>query len=226
MVHYLLSVFPAMLLGAQLLLTVILVKGDLCPGQRGRIHKMLPSIGLLWLAVASLKIEVFLVVFAVFYFYSQVKTGKTRDVGPIWLLYLANGLALSFVGIQISEQANTLQSLAYLVLVFLLGASFAHLLLTVARTRLQAFHKILPVSIVLSAMVFISCALFIILALEESELTLLFAPLMTFIVLLLVGVVVSCWHLLTTKQVSRPQLTVSLLLLISASTLSSSLFAI
>ena len=71
MVESLLVQFAPMLLGAQLILTLILVKGDICPGQRGRIHKMLPAIGVLWLAVASLRIEAFLVVFAIFYFYSQ-----------------------------------------------------------------------------------------------------------------------------------------------------------
>ena len=73
MVESLLVQFAPMLLGAQLILTLILVKGNICPGQRGRIHKMLPAIGVLWLAVASLRIEAFLIVFAIFYFYSQVQ---------------------------------------------------------------------------------------------------------------------------------------------------------
>ena len=106
MVESLLVQFAPMLLGAQLILTLILVKGDICPGQRGRIHKMLPAIGVLWLAVASLRIEAFLIVFAIFYFYSQVQTKKTRDSGPIWVMYLACGLALSYVAIQASEQVN------------------------------------------------------------------------------------------------------------------------
>lgn len=54
-------------------LTLVLVK-EICPGQRGRIHKVLPALAVLWLAVASIKIEAFLVVFALFYFYSQVQT--------------------------------------------------------------------------------------------------------------------------------------------------------
>lgn len=92
-----------MLLGAQIILTMILVKGDICPGQRGRLHKVLPSIGVLWLAVASIKIEAFLVVFAIFYFYSRVQTTKTRNEGPLWVLYLVNGLSLAYVGILIGE---------------------------------------------------------------------------------------------------------------------------
>ncbi len=63
MIQQLLLTFPPMLFGAQALLTLLLIKGDICPGQRGRLHKMLPSIGILWLAVASLRIEAFMVVF-------------------------------------------------------------------------------------------------------------------------------------------------------------------
>ncbi len=104
MVQFLLSSFAPMLLGAQLVLTLVLVKGDICPGQRGRIHKLLPAIGLMWMAVSSIEIAAFLVVFAIFYFYSKVQTGKTRDAGPLWVLYLADGLAVSFVAIQAMKQ--------------------------------------------------------------------------------------------------------------------------
>ncbi|MDM7484535.1 MAG: hypothetical protein P3W98_005180, partial [Vibrio metschnikovii] len=79
MLYSLLSVMAPMLLGAQVLLTLVLVKGDICPGQRGRIHKVLPVLAILWVAVASLKVEAFLVVFALLYFYSQVQTKKTRQ---------------------------------------------------------------------------------------------------------------------------------------------------
>lgn len=76
MVQQLLAVIAPMLFGAQLILTLILVKGDICPGQRGRIHKILPAIAILWLAVASLKIQAMLVVFAIAYFYSKVQTKR------------------------------------------------------------------------------------------------------------------------------------------------------
>ena len=124
MVESLLVQFAPMLLGAQLILTLILVKGDICPGQRGRIHKILPAIGVLWLAVASLRIEAFLIVFAIFYFYSQVQTKKTRDSGPIWVMYLACGLALSYVAIQVSEQVNP---------VGIIAVSYTHLTLPTKR---------------------------------------------------------------------------------------------
>ncbi|PMK05145.1 hypothetical protein [Vibrio sp. 10N.261.55.A7] len=226
MVQYLLSLFPAMLLGTQLVLTIILLKGDICPGQRGRIHKTLPAIGVLWLAVASLKIEAFMVVFALFYFYSQVKTGKTRDSGPVWLLYLANGLALSFVGIQISMQATTAQSLAYFVLVFLLGASFSHLLLTIARTRLQAFHKILPVTGVIAAMAFVMSVLVALFGVDEAQLEMMLTPLIVVFALLIMGVASSCLHLVTSKEINKVPLAIALLLLLSSATLSSGLLAV
>ncbi len=79
MLYSLLSVMAPMLLGAQVLLTLVLVKGDICPGQRGRIHKVLPVLAILWVAVASLKVEAFLVVFALLYFYSQVQTKKNTS---------------------------------------------------------------------------------------------------------------------------------------------------
>ena len=139
MVQQLLTVFAPMLLGAQLILTLILVKGDICPGQRGRIHKVLPPIAIMWLAVASLRIEAMMIVFAIAYFYSQVQTKKTRDQGPIWVMYLANGLALAYVGIEVGSQASLAGGLGVLVLISLLGALLAHLLLTIARTRLQGF---------------------------------------------------------------------------------------
>ncbi|MCK6261871.1 hypothetical protein KP803_01130 [Vibrio sp. ZSDE26] len=226
MVHHLLTLFPAMLLGAQLLLTLILLKGDICPGQRGRIFKVLPAIGVLWLAVASLRIEVFMVVFAIFYFYSRVQTGKTRDNGPIWVLYLANGFALSLVGIQISQQPDIAQSVAYFVLVFLLGANFSHLLLTIARTRLQAFHRILPVTGVLSAMAFVLCALGTFYNVDEAILATMLTPLVISFMLMLFAVVVSCLHLLSAKEVNKAQLTVSLLSLLGAGTISSSLMTV
>ncbi len=75
MLYSLISVFAPMLLGAQIILTLVKVK-EICPGQRGRINKVLPALAVLWLAVASIKIEAFLVVFALFYFYSQVQTKK------------------------------------------------------------------------------------------------------------------------------------------------------
>ncbi|GAL25633.1 hypothetical protein JCM19239_574 [Vibrio variabilis] len=66
MITAVLTLLAPALAVAMLVLTLILAKGDICPGQRGRIHKLLPAVGILWLAIASLKVEAFLVVFAIF----------------------------------------------------------------------------------------------------------------------------------------------------------------
>ncbi|WP_139684679.1 hypothetical protein [Vibrio tasmaniensis] len=216
MVETLLVQFAPMLLGAQLILTLILVKGDICPGQRGRIHKMLPAIGVLWLAVASLRIEAFLVVFAIFYFYSQVQTKKTRDSGPIWVMYLASGLALSYVAIQATEQVTTVGIITTLLLVALLGAAFGHLLLTIARTRLQAFHRVLPVVGVLTGMLVVLATVINVYSLSEAQLEPMISTLLFSFALLISAIVVWCWHLLFVKTPEKLQLTISLLMLLAA----------
>ncbi|MEZ9672659.1 hypothetical protein [Vibrio lentus] len=216
MVESLLVQFAPMLLGAQLILTLILVKGDICPGQRGRIHKMLPAIGVLWLAVASLRIEAFLIVFAIFYFYSQVQTKKTRDSGPIWVMYLACGLALSYVAIQASEQVNPVGIIVTVLLVALLGASFGHLLLTIARTRLQAFHRVLPVVGVLSGMLVVLATVINVYSLSEAQLEPVISTLLFSFALLISSIVVWCWHLLFAKTPEKVQLTIALLMLLAS----------
>lgn len=216
MVESLLVQFAPMLLGAQLILTLILVKGDICPGQRGRIHKMLPAIGVLWLAVASLRIEAFLIVFAIFYFYSQVQTKKTRDSGPIWVMYLACGLALSYVAIQASEQVNPVGIITTVLLVALLGASFGHLLLTIARTRLQAFHRVLPVVGVLSGMLVVLATVINVYSLSEAQLEPVISTLLFSFALLISSIVVWCWHLLFAKTPEKVQLTIALLMLLAS----------
>ncbi|NRF28520.1 hypothetical protein [Vibrio coralliilyticus] len=226
MVQQLLAVFPPMLLGAQLILTLILVKGDICPGQRGRIHKVLPVLAIMWLAVASLKIEAMMVVFAIAYFYSQVQTKKTRVQGPLWVMYLANGLALAYVAIGIGEQPDLAAGLNVFVQIILLGALFAHLLLTVARTRLQAFHRILPVTGVISAMLMSLAILLKAFGLEEVVLTQATQPLLIGFALLITSVLIWCWHIIVSKTVNKIQLAVALLTLVSATTFNQGLFVL
>lgn len=215
-----------MLLGAQIILTMILVKGDICPGQRGRIHKILPSIGVLWLAVASIKIEAFLVVFAIFYFYSRVQTTKTRDEGPIWVLYLANGLSLAYVGVLISEAARWSASLSLFMMIFLLGSVFANMLLSIARSRLDAFHRILPVVGILCAMATTLCIVPFAYSLESEQLAELTMPLIISFSLLIAGIVFWSWHIITAKKPEKGQLAVAFLLVLLASTGFHSLYLI
>lgn len=218
-----------MLLGAQIILTMILVKGDICPGQRGRLHKVLPSIGVLWLAVASIKIEAFLVVFAIFYFYSRVQTTKTRNEGPLWVLYLVNGLSLAYVGILIGEAPSWSASLSLFMMIFLLGSVFANMLLSIARSRLDAFHRILPVVGILSAMATTLCIVPFAYSLESeqlTELTELTMPLVISFSLLIAGIVFWSWHIITAKKPEKGQLAVAFLLVLLASTGFHSLYLI
>ena len=209
MIQQLLSLLAPMLLGAQLLLTLILVKGDICPGQRGRIHKVLPVVALLWLAVASLKIEAIMLVFAILYFYSQVQTKKTRVQGPLWVMYLANGLALAYVGIVISERPSIAGSALRAVEIFLLGALFSHLLLTIAKTRLQAFHRILPVTGIVSAMLLSIVVLVKSAQIEPNLLAEHTNMLLSGFALMITAVLIWCWHILLSKTVHKIQLWVA-----------------
>lgn len=226
MVQQLLAVFAPMLLGAQLILTLILIKGDICPGQRGRIHKILPAIAILWLAVASLKIQAMMVVFAIAYFYSQVQTKKTRDQGPMWVMYLANGLALAYVGILVAEQQSIAAGLNVLVQVLLLGALFAHLLLTIARTRLQAFHRILPISGVVAAMLMSLAILLKASGLGDEALVRATQPLLIGLALLLSAIVIWCWHMLMSKEIQKVQLSIALVVMLAATTFNQGLFVL
>lgn len=226
MIPQLLTLLPPMLLGAQLLLTLILVKGEICPGQRGRIHKVLPALAILWLAVASVKIQSFLIVFALAYFYSQVQTKKTREQGPLWVMYLANGLALAYVGILVSEQLSLAFSVYLFLLVPLLGASFAHLLLIIAKTRLQAFHRILPVVGVVSSMLVCVTILLKAYGFDAQQLTQVTPLLLIGLALMISAVVVWCWHIFTHKAAHKLQLFVAMAMMLSASVFNFGLFAL
>ncbi|GAA5644345.1 hypothetical protein [Vibrio proteolyticus] len=224
MIQSLLTLFAPMLLGAQLVLTLVLTKGEICPGQRGRIHKLLPALAILWLAIASIQIQAFLVVFALFYFYSQVQTKKTRERGPMWVMYLADGLAAGFVGAQIAGQATGAGMLAMLTMVLLLGGAFAHLLLTVARTRLQAFHRILPFSGVVAAMLIALIVLLHAYSLDEQALAVATQQILVGFAVMLTAIIVWCWHIFTSKTVNKVQLAVALVCVIGSAYINSGLF--
>ncbi|MCA0936175.1 hypothetical protein LCL85_11600 [Vibrio alginolyticus] len=226
MIQQLLVTFPPMLFGAQALLTLLLIKGDICPGQRGRLHKMLPAIGVMWLAVASLRIEAFMVVFAIFYFYSQVQTKKTREKGTLWVLHLANGLAFAYVVIQIFEQPNWPAAAAMALMIFFLGASFSQLLLTIARSRLQAFHRILPVTGIISGMLLVIATLFSSYQLDEVALRAATQPILIALVMLISSIVAWCWHIFTHKAPTKLQLTIAFLLALASMTSLQGLFTL
>ncbi|USD61521.1 hypothetical protein J4N45_06025 [Vibrio sp. SCSIO 43140] len=211
MITAVLTLLAPALAVAMLVLTLILAKGDICPGQRGRIHKLLPAIGILWLAIASLKVEAFLVVFAIFYFYSKVQTGKTRQQGPFWVLHLANGLAGSFAAIIVVQQPNLAQSLSLACAGLLLGTAFSHLLLTIAKTRLQAFHRILPVAGVVFAMLLALSFVFNAYQWEPNIVAEYTPAVISSLVMLMLGVVIWSWHIIKHSAPAKGQLVVAFL---------------
>ncbi|PSU34996.1 hypothetical protein [Photobacterium lutimaris] len=203
----LIFLIPA-LLGAQLVLTLVLTKGDICPGQRGRVHKTLPVLLLGWLVVALYQPYAFLPLAALGYFTLKVKTGKTRDAGPLNVFYVANVVAF-FVWFSMLLTLTLPVAAMSLVSVVLFGSLLAHLLLTQARTRLQAFHRLLPFAGFVSAMVSVLCLLWLANQFDESQLALLTTNIVASLVLLVAGLLVWSMHLLTGKTVNRWQLVIA-----------------
>ncbi|MGO1298280.1 MAG: hypothetical protein ACTMIA_13385 [Vibrio sp.] len=218
MLHSLLLILPPMLLGAQLILTLVLVKGEICPGQRGRIHKVLPVIGVLWLATAMVQLSSLLIAGGIFYFYSQVQTKKTRKEGPLWVLNAASAYAALILVWNAYSLPFWSMGASSLLSVGLLGALFAHLLLTIARTRLQAFHRILPVGGIIAAMAVVLCVVPYALHLPQASLHTATQHLLTYFALLVLSVIIWAWHMLTGKTVMKTQLAVAQIILLVAMT--------
>lgn len=216
MLHSLLLILPAMLLGAQLILTLVLVKGEICPGQRGRIHKVLPVIGVLWLATAMVQPSSLLVGAGIFYFYSQVQTKKTRKEGPLWVLHASSVYASVILVWNAFSLPLWSIGVSSLLSVGLLGALFAHLLLTIARTRLQAFHRLLPVGGILFAMAVVLCVVPYALQLPQESLHVATQQLLTYFALLVLSIIIWAWHMLTGKAVMKTQLAIAQVVLLGA----------
>lgn len=228
--------FAPMLFGAQCILTLVLIKGEICPGQRGRIHKVLPIIAILWLITALYHYVAGnarvggivgtsgIVGIALLYFYSQVQTKKTRDRGPLWVLLLADVLALLCVGWQMMVQSSVAGGLAIVTIVLLLGALLAHLLLTTARTRLQAFHRILPFTGIIAAMLFVLTILLQAFSLDESTLTLATTSLLSGFALMIIAIGIWCWSLFTRQPAHKMTLLVVMAVMLSSVALNLDLF--
>ena len=203
----LIFLIPA-LLGAQLILTLVLTKGEICPGQRGRVHKTLPALLAGWLIVAFAQPLALLPLAALGYFTMKVKTGKTRDAGPLNVFFAADALA-GLVWLAMLPQLSLPATMLSLVSIILFGSLVAHLLLTQARTRLQAFHRLLPFAGIISAMLSVLCLLWLAYQLGEAQLTALTQNVAAAMALLVAGLLVWSMHLLTGKTVNRWQLMVA-----------------
>lgn len=218
MLNAFIAVLLPMTVGAQFILTLVLTKGEICPGQRGRIHRILPLLFVLWLLVASQHLWTLLNVVLVGYFYSQVKTGKTRQEGPLSLLLVANGVAGLTLLYAILTAPNWIAAISLVLSCLLLGAIAAHLLLTIARTRLQAFHRLLPVAGIVAAMLLTLCIVPLTANMDPIQLQNVLHSILLCFSLLVTAVIIWSWHLLMTKSADKIQLGISCLVLLTSMT--------
>ncbi|MEZ9525527.1 hypothetical protein [Enterovibrio norvegicus] len=212
------TVVMAGLLGAQLVLTLVLLKGDICPGQRGRLHKAFWFLVAGWAIVTPFSSFSALPFIALGIFSLRSKSGKTRQSGPIPVLHLANGFAVLAVLMAAVEQGLT-TGLLMLSQVLLVGAVTAHYLLVKARSRLQAFHRILPVvgifaAMMMALMLAVSSAM-----LPDQESAALVSTILTSLGLVLLGVCIWAMHLMRQTPPHVAQLGVAFCVLLSASTI-------
>ncbi|HIF9437516.1 TPA: hypothetical protein ACX6SL_001639 [Photobacterium damselae] len=219
---YLTFLIPA-LLGAQLVFSLVLTKGEICPGQRGRVHKTLPVLLLGWI-IATIAQPFAVLPFLAFAFFTvKVKTGKTRDAGPIKALYGADVLA-AFCWLLLLPSMTLAQTGLSLVSIVLFGALVGHLLLTQARTRLQAFHKILPFAGFASGILAVLCLCAHMMTLSEQQVSQLTGLFIAALVLLVASLLVWVGHILLHKTVNKWQLLVALALLILSGAIQLNLF--
>ncbi|HIF9066886.1 TPA: hypothetical protein ACX6MF_003376 [Photobacterium damselae] len=219
---YLTFLIPA-LLGAQLVFSLVLTKGEICPGQRGRVHKTLPVLLLGWIIATIAQPFAVLPFLALAFFTVKVKTGKTRDAGPIKALYGADVLA-AFCWFLLLPSMTLAQTGLSLVSIVLFGALVGHLLLTQARTRLQAFHKILPFAGFASGILAVLCLCAHMMTLSEQQVSQLTGSFIAALVLLVASLLVWVGHILLHKTVNKWQLLVALVLLILSGAIQLNLF--
>ncbi|MEI8633380.1 hypothetical protein P4S72_17695 [Vibrio sp. PP-XX7] len=72
----LVSACVPMMAGAQLILTIVLIKGEICPGQRGRDPSAFTHLRVFWLMIGVVHLAAFLLAGLIGYFYAQSENGK------------------------------------------------------------------------------------------------------------------------------------------------------
>ncbi|WP_330959285.1 hypothetical protein [Photobacterium sp. 53610] len=221
-IAYTTFLIPA-LLGAQLILSLVLTKGEICPGQRGRIHKTLPVLLIGWVLVTASQPAALLPLLTLAWFTFQVKTGKTRDAGPLWVLYVSCAAALLNWLLLLPSLSLPVSGMS-LVAVALLGSSLAHLLLTRARTRLQAFHRLLPAAGLVSAMLTVLLMLWQLYTLPQAAVENQLLVICAALLLLIAAQLVWVGHIVLGKTVHVWQLACASFLLTVSAGLQLSLF--
>ncbi|MGF1766450.1 hypothetical protein L4D06_03545 [Enterovibrio makurazakiensis] len=215
------SVVMSGALGAQCVLTLVLLKGDICPGQRGRLHKAFWFIVAAWAAVIPFSPFSVLPFIALGIFSLRSKSGKTRLSGPIPILHLANGFGVLAVLVSAWQQGSA-AGLLMLSQVLLVGAITAHCLLVRARSRLQAFHRILPVVGIVASMFMAVIIAVTSASMPESEANTLITSVFSSLGLVVCGVIIWALHLLRQTPPQLAQLCCALIVIASASGLAMS----
>ncbi len=217
-IHSVLQSFAAMLFGAQLVLTLVLVKGEICPGQRGRAHKAILAVAVLWLFSALNNPLGVINSVILLGFFSQVKVSKTRYKGPVWLLNLANLCAAGLVIYQIIQQSAVISGVITVLNILLLGSALGHALLVFARSRLQVFQRLLPVIGIVGACCFAVAVLFVAQHIEARLTSTDIILICCALVLLVVAVLVWVFHIVRAQAATVWQLSFVVIVLLAAVT--------
>ncbi|MGF1740364.1 hypothetical protein L4C34_04625 [Vibrio profundum] len=216
MFDQIISLIPAMWLGCLAVLVLILCKGDICPGQRGRIYKTFPILGIFALLAAWHSLSMIVSAVSIGYFFSRVKTGKTRQQGPKWALNVAVVAALITVALDVVSLPNVTSAVGYLLCVPLLGAALVHVFLLIARSRLQAFHRVLPFTGTVCALGLVSLLMACVYVWPQILLSSHAEQAVISFLLLIASVGVWCGHIFVNKAPQKWQLQLSLLMLIAS----------
>lgn len=210
------AVTLAGVLGAQAVLTLVLLKGDICPGQRGRLHKAFWFLVVGWALTVPFSPFSALPFITLGIFSLRSKSGKTRHTGPVPLLHLSNAFGVLAL-LMASVEQGVMTTLLMMSQVLLVGAITAHCLLVRARSRLQAFHRILPVIGVVAVMLTAVTLAVASMMLEPEAAQSLVSTVITSLGLAIAGVIVWTSHLVRQTTPHLAQLCVTLLVIGCAS---------
>ncbi len=141
-----LSVFMS-LTGAQAILTLALVKGDICPGQRGRLHTqfiILNATGYILSFIHwSSSIFLFISQLCLSFFIFKNKKRKTNTSYFKFSLFLSNVINLT-LALFICYQLYLPQAFILISQLFITGGLLASLLMRNSRSRLTHFMALMP----------------------------------------------------------------------------------
>lgn len=185
------------------LTATVLQKGEICPGQRGRLHKTLLMLLLVSVVMVFASPWALLGGLPLAYFVFQTKTDKTRDVGPLPILWI--GVVGAWVATLIALMQAPWISALYCWLVGLVwGGLCAHLMLLHARSRLQAFHRLLPISGIVVLMLSLIAFVAFLSQLSPLSLSALLIVIFTVIILQVLSTLLWCKHLFKRQLPTLP----------------------